>query len=187
MAGGIFVRLRALFVPPAPAEPVASRVLFIEEDAWGEVEVLPASNADWCREELRKISAFSEEHRAPGDAGWTDIYIRKRPPSALADLRIPLAPTLNVLGRHLPPFDRVTSGSFYDPEPVRNAWGFGGSPKMALIVVGSEEDKIVRLIYVISDEKDGAARLIAALESLPSSSRLIVVDWVRGGLIALRP
>ena len=98
MAGGIFARLRAMFAPSAPAAPVKGRVLFVEEDAWGEVEVLPASSADWCRAEFDKIAKFSDEHRAPDGAGWTDIYIRKRPPSSLVDLRIALAPTLAAIG-----------------------------------------------------------------------------------------
>jgi hypothetical protein len=180
MTGGIFDRLRTLFA-------ASERVLFVEEDSWGEVEVLPVTNADWCREELRKISQFSDEHRAAGDAGWTDIYIRKPPPFSLADLRIPLAPTLDALRRHLPAFDGVTSGSFYSPEPVAKARGFGPSPKTALVVIGDKDQTLVQSILIVADEDDGAARLMTALEALPSRDRLMVVDWVRGELIPFHP
>ena len=67
-----------------------------------------------------------------------------------------------------------------DPEPVANARGFGPSPKTALIVIGDKNKSIVKSIPVIADEDDGAARLMVALESLPSSGGLMVVDWVRG-------
>jgi hypothetical protein len=186
MAGGIFDRLRALFAPSATGAPIAGRVLFVEEDTWGEVEVLPASNADWCRAEFDKIAAFSDKHRAPGDAGWTDIYIRKSAPSSLADLRIPLAQTLGVLRRHLPAFDSVTSGSFYAPEPIATAGAFGPSPKAALVVVGDKDQTLVESILIVADEDDGSAGLMTALQALPSGDRLMVVDWVRGELIELR-
>ena len=179
MAGGILRRLRALFASP-------ERVLFVEEDAWGEIEVLPVTNADWCREELRKISEFSDEHRAPGDAGWTDIYIRKPPPLPFADLNLPLAPTLDVLRRHLPAFNSVTSGSFYAPEPIAMARAFGPSPKTALVIIGDKDQTLVQSILIVADEDDGAARLMTALEALPSRDRLMVVDWVRGELIPKR-
>ena len=160
MAGGFLGRLRALLISP-------KRTLYVEEDLWGEVEVLPVANADWCRTEFERIAAFSDEHRAPGGFGWTDIYMRKRAPASLADLQMPLAPILEALGQRLPAFDSVTSGSFYDPEPVANAWGFGPSPKTALIVIADKERTIVESIPVIADEDDGTARLIVALESLP--------------------
>jgi hypothetical protein len=180
MAGGIFGRLRAMFTSP-------ERTLYVEEDSWGQVEVLPVANADWCRAEFARIAAFADAHQAPGGAGWTDIYIRKPAAASLADLRMPLVPTLEALGLRLPAFDRVTSGSFYDPEPVANAWGFGPSPKTALIVIGDKNKSIVKSIPVIANEDDGAARLMVALESLPSSGGLMVVDWVRGELTAVRP
>lgn len=179
MTDGIFGRLRALFASP-------ERIVFVEEDSWGEVEVLPASNADWCRAEFDKIAAFSDEHRAPDGVGWTDIYIRKPAPSSLAALRIPLAPALAALRQHLPAFDSVTSGSFYEPEPVAKARAFGPSPKTALILIGDENEIIVESILILADEDDGAARVMTALEALPSSGRLMVVDWVRRELIAMR-
>lgn len=182
MAGGIFGRLRAmLFGPPE------IRTLYVEEDLWGEVEVLPVANAEWCRAEFDKIAAFSGEHRAPDGAGWTDIYLRKPPPAPLADLGIPLAPTLEALGERLPRSDVVTSGSFYSPEPVAGACAFGPSPKTALIVIGNTDETIVKALPVLADEDDGATRLMVALEALPSCGGLIVVDWVRRELIPFQP
>jgi hypothetical protein len=154
---------------------------------WGEVEVLPVANAEWCRAEFDKIAAFSGEHRAPDGAGWTDIYLRKPPPAPLADLGIPLAPTLEALGERLPRFDVVTSGSFYSPEPVAGACAFGPSPKTALIVIGNTDETIVKALPVLADEDDGATRLMVALEALPSCGGLIVVDWVRRELIPFQP
>lgn len=78
MAGGFIGRMRAIFAgaPPADAGPV--REIFLEEDEYGEIEVLPAAMADWCAGEFRKIAAFADAHQAPGGVGWTDIYLRRR-------------------------------------------------------------------------------------------------------------
>ncbi len=187
MASGFLGRLRALLRSVEVATPAAARTIFVEEDDWGQVEVLPAAATDWCRAELDRIAAFSDKHRAPGGAGWTDIYVRKPAPISLADLRIPLASTLDVLGQRLSRFDIVTSGSFYSPEPVTGACAFGSSPKTALIVIGDKDEKIVRSILLVADEDHSAARLMAALGSLPSRGGLIVVDWLRGELIPIQP
>ncbi len=188
-AGSVLGRLRTLLAGgrAEPVEPVAVRTLYVEEDFWGEVEVLPAANADWCQGEFDKIAAFADAHRAPGGAGWSDIYIREPPPVPLGDLHLPLSTVLDLLGARLSAFDRVTTGSFHAPEPVANVWGFGASPKMALVVSSDKDRTIVGSIVVIAHEDDGAARLMTALEALPSSASLMVVDWVRSELIRIQP
>ena len=111
MAGGIFGRLRAILGVAAPADAGSAREIFLDEDEYGEVEVLPAAMAEWCGEEFRKIAAFAEAHQAPGGMGWTDIYLRPPAPRPFADLKIPLAATLETLGASLPAFDRVVTGA----------------------------------------------------------------------------
>jgi len=186
MAGGIFGRLRAMLAGAAPAAASPIREIFVEEDEYGEIEVLPAAMADWCREELAKIAAFAEAHQAPGGAGWTDIYMRPPAPKRLADLRIPLAPTLAALRERLTPFDRVTSGSFYAPEPIANAHAFGASPLTAAIVNGGTgADFVQSIMLVLREDGPAAADVIAALKALPSPQPLIIVDWPRGGLVPL--
>jgi hypothetical protein len=186
MAGGIFGRLRAILGGALPANASPVRQIFIEEDEYGEIEVLPAANADWCRDEFARIATFAEAHQAPGGAGWTDIYMRPPAPRSLADLRIPLAPTLASLGQRLAPFDRVTSGSFYAPEPIAGAHAFGASPLTAAVVIADAGADIVQsILLVLREDGAGATEMMSALKALPSSEPLIVVDWARGGLVQL--
>ena len=65
------------------------RELFVHEDDWGQIEVLPASCAAWCAQEIARLSTFAAEHEAPGGNGWTDMYVRQPAPKALAGLAIP--------------------------------------------------------------------------------------------------
>lgn len=186
MAGGIFGRLRAMLAGAAPAAASPIREIFVEQDEYGEIEVLPAAMADWCRDELAKIAAFSDAHQAPGGVGWTDIYMRPPAPMPLADLRISLVPTLAALGQRLARFDRVTSGSFYAPEPIAGAHAFGVSPLTAVIVnAGTDADFVESILLVMREDGPAAADLMAALKALPSPEPLIVVDWSRGGLVRL--
>jgi hypothetical protein len=186
MAGSIFGRLRAMLGVAAPADAGSAREIFLDEDEYGEIEVLPAAMSDWCVEELRKIAAFANAHQAPGGAGWTDIYMRPPAPTPLADIRMPLVATLKMLGARLPAFDRVVTGSYSSPEPIETARAFGASPGAAVIVIGDEATDIVRSVMLVSRE-DGPriAELMAALKGLPSPEPLIAVDWPRGGLVRL--
>lgn len=184
MAGGFLGRMRAIFAGSPPADAGPLREIFLEEDEYGEIEVLPAVMADWCAGELRKIAAFAEAHQAPGGAGWTDIYLRPPAPRPLADIRLPLAPTLEALGARLEAFDRVVTGSYSAPDPIKNARAFGASPRAAAIVIGDGSTDIVRSVMLVLREDDGAAAdVMAALRTLSSPEPLIVVDWARGGLV----
>ena len=57
------------------------RELFVHEDDWGQIEVLPASCAAWCAQEMARLSAFAAEHEAPGGNGWTECTCVRRPES----------------------------------------------------------------------------------------------------------
>ena len=187
MAGGFLGRLRAIFAGAAPADTGPVREIFVDEDEYGEIEVLPAAMADWCAAEFRKIAAFAEAHQAPGGAGWTDIYLRPPAPRRLADIRMPLAPTLKVLRARLPAFDRVVTGSYSAPEPIENARAFGASPLAAVVVIGDDATDIVRsIILVLRDDGDAAADVMAALAALASPEPLVAVDWLRGNLVQIQ-
>ncbi len=182
MTSGVFGRLRALFGGTAPA----ARTLYVEEDDWGDVEVLPAAIAYWCRAELGKMAVFANAHRAPNNTGWTDVYIRQPAPMPLADLRIPLAPVLDMLAARLPAFDRVTSGNFSAPVAVAGARAFGLSPHAAVIVLPDADGAVVRsMMPVLNDDGPDAAAVIEVLRELVSPEPLIVVDWLGGELIEL--
>lgn len=184
MAGGILEWWRARLGKATPGDAVPAREVFIEEDFFGEIEVLPAAMTAWCREELRKIAAFSDAHLAPGGVGWTDIYVRPPVPMPLADLKMPLAAALATLGERLLPFDRVTTGSFSTPEPIKGARAFGPSPQAAVVVIADEGGALVRAIMLVLEDEDGddAAQVMAALKSLAAEHDLIAVDWAGGGL-----
>ena len=113
-----------------------------------------------------------------------NLRLPRTAPKRLADLGIPLTPTLAALGERLAPFDRVTSGSFYAPETIENAQGFGASPTTAIVVIAEENaDTVQSIMLVLREEGAATADVMTALKALPSPEPLIVLDWVRGGLV----
>ena len=179
MTNGFFQRLRDALLPAKQAPPAAaSRQLFIHEDAYGDIEVLPASVADWCAQEISEIAIFSARHKAPDGTGWTDIYVRKPAPAGIASLAIPLAATVEALGRRFPRFDEVVIGTFSSPEPVRGVHAFGPSRFAAIVLSGdSEGQNLASIVLVLNARRADARAIFSALASVPSPEPLIVVDW----------
>jgi hypothetical protein len=184
MAGGIFQRLRDAFRPAKPSSPAASRQLLIEEDEFGQIEVLPASAADWCAQQIGEIAAFSARHEVPGGMGWTDIYVRQPAPVRLGSLNIPLAATVEAIGRHLPRFDEVRTWS--SPEPIPGVRAFGPSGRTGIILTGDNSKQNLKSIDVfLWAGRPDAAAVFTALASLPSPEPLIVVDWNEAACVRL--
>lgn len=164
------------------------RELFVHEDDWGQIEVLPATCAAWCESELARIEAFSAAHAAPDGSGWTDIYTRGPAPAALADLRIPFAAATARLAAQLPAFDVVTSGTFSAPQPVPRIRGFGplASTSAGIVVVPDRSGDIVEMVSLVLDgPQDVCAEVIHAAKQILASSPLIVVDWQQGTVALL--
>ena len=155
------------------------RELFVHEDDWGQIEVLPASCAAWCAEEMARIEAFAAEHRAPDGSGWTDIYLRRPAPTPLASLAIPFDAAASAIAARLPSFDAVVSGTFSAPQPVPNVRAFGTALKVGVVLVPDLHQRRVEMISLILDGEDHAcADVVGALSALPSTEPLLVADWL---------
>ena len=53
----------------APQRPREVRRLYIEEDDFCQIELLPASAAEWCAGQMRHIEDFAKRHEVPGGMG----------------------------------------------------------------------------------------------------------------------
>ena len=164
----------------------APRELFVHEDDWGQIEVLPAACAAWCEAEIARIDRFAHDHAAPDGAGWTDMYVRSAAPMALESLRIPFDAAANVIGGRLPAFEIVSSGTFSSPEPVPHVRGFGPAANAGVVLVGDKTRAYVAMIaLVMNGSRDEHDALLAALAQLPFSATLLIVDWARGHVVPL--
>jgi hypothetical protein len=164
----------------------APRELFVHEDDWGQIEVLPAACAAWCEAEIARIDRFGRDHASPDGAGWTDLYIRSTAPVALESLRIPFDAAAKVFGARLPAFEIVSSGTFSSPEPVPHVRGFGPAASTGVVLVGDKTRSHVAMItLVLNGTRNEQRELLDALMHLPSSAPLLLVDWARGHVVPL--
>ena len=164
----------------------APRELFLHEDDWGQIEVLPAACAAWCAAEIARIDRFARDHASPDGAGWTDLYIRSAAPVALESVRIPFDAAANVIGARLPAFEIVSSGTFSSPEPVPHVRGFGPAANTGIVLVGNKTRAHVAMITLVMNcSRDEHDALLAALAQLPFSATLLIVDWPRGHVVPL--
>lgn len=157
------------------------RELFVREDDWGEIEVLPASCAAWCAAELARIDAFARAHLAPEGPGWTDIYVRETAPQSLAALALSFEHASRALAAQLPAFDAIVSGTFSSPEPVARVRAFGPTLNGGVVLVPDCTAGIVEMIsLVLNGTEDECREVESALAAIPASSPLIIIDWQRG-------
>lgn len=162
------------------------RELFVHEDDWGQIEVLPASCAAWCAQEMARVDVFAAEHRAPDGSGWTDMYLRQPAPTPLASLAIPFDAAASAIAARLPAFDAVVSGTFSAPQQVPNVRAFGTAHNVGVVIVPDRGQCHVEMISLILDGEDHAcAELVGALAALPSTEPLLIADWLGGRAVPI--
>lgn len=155
--------------------------LFIHEDDFSEIEILPASTAEWCAAQIAHIAAFADRHEAPDGTGWTDIYMRPPAPAGLASLAIPFEQTVEAIARRLPRFSEVSTGIYCSPVQVPGALGFGHAPNAAIVLFADKASSHVEAMNLIAQAGGAEAEaLFDTLGHLPYAAALIVVDWLRG-------
>jgi len=162
------------------------RELFVHDDDWGQIEVLPASCTVWCAQEMGRLGTFAAEHEAPGGSGWTDMYVRRKPPAQIADLAIPFAAAVDALRARLPEFDVVTSGTFSAPQPVPYVRAFGPAHNVGVVLVPDRTRCSLEMISLVLDGEDAAcAKVVGALAALPAAEPLLLADWLGGRTVLL--
>jgi hypothetical protein len=164
----------------------ASRELFLHEDDWGQIEVLPAACAAWCEAEIARIDRFARDRASPDGLGWTDLYVRPAAPVTLESVRIPFGAAADVIGARLPAFDIVSSGTFSYPEPVPHVRSFGPSANTGVVLVGDKTGShVAMLALILNGARDEQCEVLDALVHLPSSAPLLLIDWPRGHVALL--
>jgi hypothetical protein len=151
--------------------------LFIHEDDWGMISIVPVENADQVLSVTAEVRAFAERHRTPGGIGWTDIYVLPEEEFPLSARAIPTTELQELFGFLVPVGELVTGYGTYR-EPLAWAFAFMGGPYSAIF--GLAPQGIVRELHFTGHRPDldlDTDRLANALHAWGSRHRLILVDW----------
>jgi hypothetical protein len=165
--------------------PVADTAIYFHEDDYCQTQLLPLSAWAHCAKQLAEIHRFAEAHRADGD-GYTDIFVRKEGPTALADLRLAYAELDRLLSARLPCHRLVTTGygSVADPVPRVVAYGAG---QLGCVFVHYDEAGIVQEVFTqfLLMQPTEIEQMHGALSDLAHTADLLLVDWPHGALLRL--
>jgi hypothetical protein len=159
----------------------AKREIYFHEDDYCQQELLPREALPFAEAEVKKIAEFANAHRAPGGAGWTDVYVRQKPVVNFRTLGMKKDDLHTAVSPHLPPFDLVSTGYSSYRERFRKAAAWGTSQHNALFADWDDDGKITNVWaqFFDSDEKFllAASKAVAALGMLRS---IFYVDWAWG-------
>ncbi len=165
---------------------------FYEDDV-GMIQILPIANWRYCERELVAIAKHSEEHLAPGGAGWTEMYKLSDDEESLEDavsirsLDITEARFIELLAPCGRKFDRLVSPlSEIDAALGIRSVGFGPSRQRG--IVADLEDEYVRSIWckLPRHKTDENAELADMLSALSQDHHLLLVDWADLRVVDLR-
>jgi hypothetical protein len=156
----------------------AKREIYFHEDDYCQQELLPREALPFAEAQVKQIAEFANAHHAPGDAGWTDLHVRQKPPVTFRTLAMKKDDFAAVVSPHLPPFNLVYTGYGSYRERCKKTAGWGTSQHNALFADWDDEGVITNVWaqFFDSDEKSllAASKAVAALGTLHS---LIYVDW----------
>jgi hypothetical protein len=159
----------------------AKREIYFHEDDYCQQELLPREALVFAETQIEKIGKFASAHSPPDGLGWTDIYVRQKPPATFRALAMTKEDFDAVISPYLQSFDLVYTGYSGYRERCRKAAAWGTSPHNA-ILADWDDDGIIGNVWTQFFESDDkslveASKAVAALGTLHS---LIYVDWAWG-------
>lgn len=168
----------SLFRPESP-----SRDVFLHEDDYCLVELLPAANWWWCLEEMSRIDEFAVQHEAKG-GGWTNVQVSAIRPMPLADLKLDVNELIAELHTKLPIFDRVVEGYTDHRQAVPDTVALGFSTEGALFVE-FDLSGVVTAAWLSPHPRTfhETAELTSILSDLARRFDLVLADWQWNHLI----
>jgi len=161
---------------------LSKREIYFHEDDYCQQELLPREALGYAQSEIKKIGEFAEAHRAPDGAGWTEVYVRpKPPPLTMRVLGMTRDDIHAVFSPYLPAFDLVYTGYSSYRERCRSTAAWGSSQHNAIFADWDDQGIVTNVWTQLfeSDEKSisAASKAVTAIGQVHS---IIYVDWAWG-------
>lgn len=144
---------------------------FFHEDDFGQIEILPLSDLNFCSEQINKIQNFSKNHQCPDGFGWDDVFIRSENPTKFASLMIKKEDVKVVLEPILFEYENVYMGYSSQEELCPNTIAYGDHTAGKIFFRYDVKD-IVTAIW--------CSEFILEICKIPKINELLVVDWTYG-------
>jgi hypothetical protein len=154
--------------------------LYFHEDDYCQIELLPIENEEYVKKEINTINEFSEDHKAPSGAGWTDMYIRdNREQITLKDYKIKCSELDTLLLKLTEKCDKVYTGYSSYREECDNTLGY--SLNNINIFVSFEDNLVTKIWFDFYLNEIGVANnLYNILKLISTKYDLLFVHWSWG-------
>lgn len=150
--------------------------IYFHEDSYGQIELVPIENERFVDEEIRKITNFSEEHKAEDGFGWTDVYVRNDPKKNIFDYKIKkidFEELFEATGGHI---EKVYTGYSSYREECKNTNAYK-LDEIALFY-SYKDDYISDIWFDFYLEDEGAAKnLYLILKVIANAYDVLFVHW----------
>jgi hypothetical protein len=93
-----------------PRYPSGMAGLFVHEDDWGMISLVPAENRADRAAVVEAAAAHGVAHQLPDGQGWTAMYIAPSPPTEIGARKITLEALVAVLGGSWQPVAGLVTG-----------------------------------------------------------------------------
>ena len=159
--------------------------IYLHEDEFGQIELLPLSLWQYCVDEMKEIDGFAEAHKT--DFGWSKIYLREEPPKSLSDFSISLSDFRDCVEKTLAPYSKVTTGYSSYQETCDNTFAWGIPDKsLDIFCYLTPENNIVEISLVFGCLNETTLQnALTTFSNLPRSQELILADWKWGHLLRI--
>ena len=151
--------------------------IYLHEDEFGQVELLPISLWQYCADKMKEIDEFSEAHKT--DLGWSEIYLREEPPQSLSDFSISLNNFRDCVEKTLMPYSKVTTGYSSYVENCDNTFAWGIPDKsFTIFCYTPSENNIAEISLDFGCLNETTLQnALTTFANLPKSQELILADW----------
>lgn len=154
------------------------RDIYFHEDDYCQQQFLPSAATDAAIAELSAIDQFSETHRAPGGAGWTDIYIRSGETVGFCTLEIHRDTFDARLAARMPRYDRVFTGYSSHRESCKRTGAWGAGERSSIFADWNDSGIVQNVWAEFFDPSEDALQSAAwAAASIAPDHPLVYIDW----------
>jgi hypothetical protein len=139
---------------------------WFHDDDYGQVEVLPLVNLNFCLKQAGLIERFAQKHEA--GLGWDAMFVRADAPAALSELGLRLAQVRKSVTPQLVEANAVFTGYSSYRERCDDVFAFAAASGETLFVQARGGDTVTAIWL-----SDAMSELLL----LPKIDELLLVDW----------
>ena len=156
------------------------------EDDYGMREILPIEFWTYCAVQMDTPEAEAAQQLSASSPLWEEVCRLMEKPRCLSSLAIPRGKLTSVLGRYLPEYERVESGTYARSEPTERNGGFGFNSYVGVFFDYDDKD-VVQHVWLVKGATTQQERkaFIDALSALRQFSEFLFVDWLKRDLMRL--